>query len=1553
MRTAYFILGMHRSGTSALASTLNGLGIPLGESLLDASEDNPKGYFENKAVQEFNETLLVSRGHGWDDVFFDLSDINELDYQRLVHSATRILEKEFSCFESFAVKDPRICLLLPIWLDACRKLDIKPKAVLAHRHPLEIAQSLKKRNDMDVNNALSLWAEHMFKAELYSRNIERILVSYEDLLNNFEKVSADFDKFTGGLTTEKLDKSSVIDKSLRHHKTRAKKLTGVPECLSVLLREYLQGTLSENALSPAMKEFNSLKGMFFNANRTTLFHQVFEERKKYKTLKDDYFDKLQTSTSKANARAEEVTRLKDELEKYKIDRRASTEAIRQRDERIRSEAEKRTELNKTLDLLQGKVQLLEFSDVQKSQSLESLKTQHADLEKEKSNLLSNVVSLESRLSAEKDNSTRIADELKKKALSAEKLELSSQQMKSALDSCRKDIQMYVERNKELKSAVDSRDERIRVELERKQVAEKESSQKTHELRKLEIDHKHQTLNLEELQASYTNAKSAKEKTEKELKQVSAKLKDITENYEKQKLEITKLQESEKDLKSINQALVRDIKKLDVDIAKHRSSESSLSKKVEKLEKLRSETSAQFEALQQQLNEANQIIEALSSELKSVNSSASDWIDLVVSPLASIASGYAKDKTKHSRLRASFKTAMLSGRLNNALKQFTDGMETAKNIPLTFIANFDEAGYFTCNEDVEVATESGEFKSGLDHFLKFGYLETMQGKRKLHPKGTLFNPEQLNDGNVEQAFTAFLSSFYGDIQQRKALVESKEKAVEKAKLENIAPERRPPVDQSPISGATIQKRPAPNHISTLKKIPTVDIILPVYNALEDVKACIESLYNNETIPFNLIIIDDCSEEETKLWLESAQKEFGFKLSRNAENLRFTKTVNRGFSQSEGDFVVLLNSDTIVTAYWLEKILCCFESDSSVGIVGPLSNAASWQTVPVREDKVNGGWLVNEIPEGYSIELMGQLVETISQRQYPNVPSVNGFCYVIKRDVINQIGTLDEEYFPTGYGEEDDFSIRARKAGYTIRVADDTYVFHAKSKSYTKEVRKVLTVGGRKSLDKKHGKEEIEKLIAAWKAEPLLPEIGKEIESFMQISSGNKKVVFTAIFGNYDNLKTPEYINPDWDYVCFTDNKNVESDVFTVKHVNQRFENVTKNARMIKLLSHLFLINYEYSLWIDGSVKLRGKNIDELVNHNLSSNYISLHNHVKRDCVYEEADACMLAKKDGNDILARQIAEYRNEGLPESVGVFETAEIARRQWAPEVQMLNSLWWQQLDAFSIRDQVALPFVFWKHDFTSFTMEGNQWLDAYFHMYKHRASQNKHNTAVELLIHVENAETDVTALVENVFGKTNYTNFGVKVLLTNSVTVSEDDKEALEKRFGKGLTFAEEAKRVSPSDLNSVVKSGKTELCCLMSEDITLFNSDWLDVLVDGVANDKNVTFVGPTILNEQFDFVASSVRVKRKQGALKEVFNARKVGGTGAVLAIHQSCILFNRQQFNRLGGFSSTFTTLRSAAIELFHRNSKDKKHTLLASNSEVIIRNDCEEVEMDLLAKLLK
>ena len=189
------------------------------------------------------------------------------------------------------------------------------------------------------------------------------------------------------------------------------------------------------------------------------------------------------------------------------------------------------------------------------------------------------------------------------------------------------------------------------------------------------------------------------------------------------------------------------------------------------------------------------------------------------------------------------------------------------------------------------------------------------------------------------------------------------------------------------------------------------------------------------------------------------------------LGYTRAANVGLRAARSDYVVLLNSDTIVPRLWLEGMLECMASDDSIGIVGPLSNAATWQSVPERNDK-RGGWAVNELPAGYNIDEFAELVFGVSERQFPIVPFLNGFCLMISRAVIDRIGYLDEANFPRGYGEENDYCIRAGDAGFKMAVADHCFVYHAKSKSFGTSTRDKLAKAGGIALQEKYGEERIE-------------------------------------------------------------------------------------------------------------------------------------------------------------------------------------------------------------------------------------------------------------------------------------------------------------------------------------------------------------------------------------------------------------------------------------------------------------------------------------------------
>jgi GT2 family glycosyltransferase/glycosyltransferase involved in cell wall biosynthesis/2-polyprenyl-3-methyl-5-hydroxy-6-metoxy-1,4-benzoquinol methylase len=255
---------------------------------------------------------------------------------------------------------------------------------------------------------------------------------------------------------------------------------------------------------------------------------------------------------------------------------------------------------------------------------------------------------------------------------------------------------------------------------------------------------------------------------------------------------------------------------------------------------------------------------------------------------------------------------------------------------------------------------------------------------------------------------------------------------------------------------------------------VDIVICVHNALADVKRCLESVVGCTTQPFNIILVDDGSSEDTASYLQEFSRSHGAELIRNENALGYTFSANIGLKHSNGEYVVLLNSDTIVTDGWIDRMVACFRSDTSIGVVGPLSNTASWQSVP--EIESGGDWSDNPLPTSVTVTDMGRMIARYSARMYPELKFLNGFCFMMRRNVLQEIGYFDEENFGRGYGEENDYSLRVRAAGLKLAVCDDVYVFHAQSKSYSHERRKQLSDYAGQVLEAKHGKTAVEQGVA---------------------------------------------------------------------------------------------------------------------------------------------------------------------------------------------------------------------------------------------------------------------------------------------------------------------------------------------------------------------------------------------------------------------------------------------------------------------------------------------
>lgn len=274
----------------------------------------------------------------------------------------------------------------------------------------------------------------------------------------------------------------------------------------------------------------------------------------------------------------------------------------------------------------------------------------------------------------------------------------------------------------------------------------------------------------------------------------------------------------------------------------------------------------------------------------------------------------------------------------------------------------------------------------------------------------------------------------------------------------------------------------------------NVIVCIHNSLDDVHQCLSSLrrYWDAEGLSSLILVDDNSEPDTTKYLQAVANEFEpAHLIRLDEQHFYTKAANTGLQFSNGDLHTLLNSDTIVTPNWAQSIRSIFINDKNVGIAGPLSNAASTQSLPMIKSE-NGQTAINRLPEAMSPQNFSSVVAQFAAGiPIPYVPVIHGFCYTIHDKVIKKIGYLDDENFPTGYGEENDYSFRCEDAGFALAIALNSFVFHSKSKSYQPEQQQDFTKAGQQALSDKYSSRRIKNAIDMMENHPSLVAMRKAV------------------------------------------------------------------------------------------------------------------------------------------------------------------------------------------------------------------------------------------------------------------------------------------------------------------------------------------------------------------------------------------------------------------------------------------------------------------------------
>ena len=187
--TAILVVGMHRSGTSALTRVINLLGANLGGSLLGPGKGNAKGHWENTEAIAINDAVLGGLGLSWDDTQPLPQDwVHSAGARQAVRRISTLIAHEFADSPLWALKDPRLCRLLPIWLDALERSNVDVRIVFSIRHSGEVAESLNFRDGLDMASSQLRWLQHIAEAELATRGCRRTVVLYGDLLEDWRKV---------------------------------------------------------------------------------------------------------------------------------------------------------------------------------------------------------------------------------------------------------------------------------------------------------------------------------------------------------------------------------------------------------------------------------------------------------------------------------------------------------------------------------------------------------------------------------------------------------------------------------------------------------------------------------------------------------------------------------------------------------------------------------------------------------------------------------------------------------------------------------------------------------------------------------------------------------------------------------------------------------------------------------------------------------------------------------------------------------------------------------------------------------------------------------------------------------------------------------------------------------------------------------------------------------------------------------------------------------------------------------------------------------------------
>lgn len=327
-----------------------------------------------------------------------------------------------------------------------------------------------------------------------------------------------------------------------------------------------------------------------------------------------------------------------------------------------------------------------------------------------------------------------------------------------------------------------------------------------------------------------------------------------------------------------------------------------------------------------------------------------------------------------------------------------------------------------------------------------------------------------------------------------------------------------------------------------------IVILVHNQLDYTKGCIESIRQyTETNTYEIILIDNASTDGTKEWLE---QQSDIKVIYNNENLGFPKGCNQGIAVARGSEILLLNNDVVVTARWLENLKIALYSSDNVGAVGAITNNASnWQSIPTPYKSIE------------EMQAFANKNNNSNSSYWERRLKLIGFCMLIKRDVVEKIGGLDERFTPGNF-EDDDYSLRIIQEGYQLLLCFDVFIHHYGSATFQKILKHTETYYGllktnREKFTQKWGFNDKNKISFSWmlnQVDLLIPNINILIigcgcgGDLLRINQVNKTA---KLYGIEKNSKAIQFVEK------YVDIAVGDINIITLDYEKEQFDHILFN------------------------------------------------------------------------------------------------------------------------------------------------------------------------------------------------------------------------------------------------------------------------------------------------------------------------------------------------------------------------------------------------------------